>query len=147
MMPNLAINSLIERADLAFERVGRLAPDCIQRMLIDFARLVRDRMSPQLLDFLELAEEHVRSGGRLAELRAARADLLSQKLERSKAAHRTDKSDFVRDLVDAALSADAALEYSTEAPLLSDIIWRMASLGVPLDALESALARYLPIQE
>jgi hypothetical protein len=146
-MSNREANSLIERADLAFERVGRLAPDCFQRMQIELARLVRDQMTPQLLGFLNLAEEHVRSGGRIAELRAAKDILFSQKLERTKAADRTVGSDFLRDLVDATLSTDTALEYSAEAPILSHIIWWMTSLGAPLDAIEATLTRYLPIQK
>jgi hypothetical protein len=138
-MTDIEINGLIERVDSAFEEIGQLDPERAQFMWIALAKLMRVQMNSQLSAFLDLAEEHSRSGEKSDELSAARAFLDSENIKRIIAKCPYDKTAFVQNLVRAALSTEGGLDYESGFSILSDSIWWLGSSGVSAEAIELAL--------
>ena len=143
MTANDTVNDLINRADLAFAKIERFDPAKAQKMFTALAHLLRGGMSTRLSGFLEIAEDHARNGGRLDEMSAAKAALDEDEIKRIAAGSRSDQAAFAANLVGAALSSGAPFTYPSEAPILSDILWWVASSGVPVATIESTLGPFL----
>jgi hypothetical protein len=142
-MTDSEVNETIQRADARLAKIGTVSAACTQRLYVALARLMKSHMSPQLEEFLDLADEHIKDGSRAEELRQAKRVLISAALEPDALARQYDTAAFARDLVQSALTCDAPLSYSPDAPLLSHAIWWLAASGVPLSEIEAVLQTHL----